>query len=130
MGVDRDGRSIEEARRRYAGHARFETGDMAGLPFPEGSFDVVVCLEGIEHVPVEVGARFIEEAARVLRPGGLLLLSSPHSPTSPHSGNPYHVHEYRPEEIRALIVRRFDIEESICRPVDRLEVHYFRARRR
>lgn len=45
------------------------------LPFRDGSFDVVVSMEGIEHF--ENQAAFVREVARVLAPGGLLVLTTP-----------------------------------------------------
>jgi ubiquinone/menaquinone biosynthesis C-methylase UbiE len=45
------------------------------LPFDDASFDLVAASDVIEHV--QSPARFVEEAARVLRPGGLLFLATP-----------------------------------------------------
>jgi 2-polyprenyl-3-methyl-5-hydroxy-6-metoxy-1,4-benzoquinol methylase len=45
------------------------------LPLESASFDVVLCYETIEHVPDP--AVFLQEIARVLRPGGTLVLSTP-----------------------------------------------------
>jgi SAM-dependent methyltransferase len=45
------------------------------LPFREASFDAVVCMEGIEHFEDQTG--FLRECARVLRPGGRLVLTTP-----------------------------------------------------
>ena len=47
----------------------------ATLPFDDASFDAVSCLEGIEHVLDEVG--LLREFLRVLRPGGVLVISTP-----------------------------------------------------
>jgi len=50
--------------------------DMAGLlPFPDGEFDAVICLEGLEHLvnPVQL----IGEFARVTRAGGEIVVSTP-----------------------------------------------------
>jgi ubiquinone/menaquinone biosynthesis C-methylase UbiE len=44
------------------------------LPFPDDTFDVVTCLEALEFTSDQ--ARVVRECARVLRPGGLLLLSN------------------------------------------------------
>jgi SAM-dependent methyltransferase len=47
----------------------------ARLPFRDGAFDALVCLEGIEHFEDQTG--FLRECARVLRPGGRLFLTTP-----------------------------------------------------
>lgn len=50
-------------------------GDAASIPVADATFDVVLCTEVLEHHPEPV--RVIEEIARVLRPGGILLLTAP-----------------------------------------------------
>jgi glycosyltransferase involved in cell wall biosynthesis len=50
-------------------------GSIFALPFRDGSVDVVVCSEVIEHIPG--GVRPFEEMARVNRPGGTLVLGTP-----------------------------------------------------
>jgi SAM-dependent methyltransferase len=130
VGIDVDLASIEEAARRYSKHARFIQGDMASLNFPNDSFDLVACLEGIEHVSVQVGGRFLSETARVLRSKGLLLLTSPYCSNGRHSGNPYHVHEYQPEELRGILSTDFSIEDTFSRNVDSLTVQYLKCRKR
>lgn len=47
----------------------------AALPFRTGSFDALVSLEGIEHFEDQTG--FLRECSRVLRPGGLMVLTTP-----------------------------------------------------
>ena len=47
----------------------------AALPFDDATFDAVTCLEGIEHVVDEVA--LIREFIRILKPGGLLVISTP-----------------------------------------------------
>jgi ubiquinone/menaquinone biosynthesis C-methylase UbiE len=123
-GYDLSPDAIDEAKSLYRKKATFEVGDMAKLDLPDASVDVVSCLEGIEHVPVEVGQKFLAEAHRVLRPGGRLLISSPYCRTAAHSGNPYHIHEYQPEEIQLLIGSYFKIENCERRDVDVMTVLY------
>jgi dolichol-phosphate mannosyltransferase len=50
-------------------------GSVLALPFPEASFECVICSEVIEHIPAD--ERVFEELGRVLRPGGRLILGTP-----------------------------------------------------
>jgi len=49
--------------------------DITAIPVPDGSFDAVLCTEVLEHVPEPIAA--VKELARILRPGGSLLISAP-----------------------------------------------------
>lgn len=49
--------------------------DLAALPLPDGGLDLVVCTEVLEHIAEP--ARALGEIARVLRPGGQVLLTVP-----------------------------------------------------
>jgi 2-polyprenyl-3-methyl-5-hydroxy-6-metoxy-1,4-benzoquinol methylase len=53
-----------------------------GIPFPDASYDFVFCIEVLEHVPNPFAA--VSEINRVLRDGGVLIVSVP---------NPYHLKE-------------------------------------
>jgi SAM-dependent methyltransferase len=72
-GVDVSSGAVEMARE--AGLEAQVIGDAAELPFPDASFDAVVCVEVLEHLfePRAAAA----EIARVLRPGGVLIASVP-----------------------------------------------------
>jgi dolichol-phosphate mannosyltransferase len=56
-------------------HERLAQGTVFALPFPDASFDAVICSEVVEHVPDD--PRIFEELVRVLRPGGTLILGTP-----------------------------------------------------
>lgn len=74
-GLDLSPLMLEQARARAAELGReieLRAGDAGALPFPEASFDTVVCTLGLCGVPDERAA--IAEMYRVLRPGGTLLL--------------------------------------------------------
>jgi SAM-dependent methyltransferase len=49
--------------------------DITAIPVPDGSFDVVLCTEVLEHVPEPI--RVIRELSRLLRPEGMLLVTAP-----------------------------------------------------
>jgi SAM-dependent methyltransferase len=54
--------------------ARLVEGDMTALPFPDDSFDAVTSMLALMHIPLEDRQQVFTETARVLRPGGRLLL--------------------------------------------------------
>jgi SAM-dependent methyltransferase len=49
--------------------------DITAIPEPDASFDAVLCSEVLEHIPDPT--RALDEFARLLRPGGMLLLTAP-----------------------------------------------------
>jgi SAM-dependent methyltransferase len=79
-GVDASPASIEAAARR--GGAVFVVNDEAGLPFADGSFDLVTAACVFHHVPPGERVRWAREIARVLRPGGRLAMFE-HNPLNP-----------------------------------------------
>lgn len=77
VGVDVDGELIAAARRTCP-DAAFEVVDGAALPFQDDAFDAVVLSEVLEHVGHDRKVRVVDEALRVLRPGGRLIITAPH----------------------------------------------------
>lgn len=75
-GVDFSERAIAFAR-LMAPDLCFEVQDAERLQFPDASFDLVVAREVIEHIPVAEVQAFLAEVRRVLRPGGLLVVTTP-----------------------------------------------------
>jgi ubiquinone/menaquinone biosynthesis C-methylase UbiE len=85
-------------------------GDASRLPFDDDSFEVVVSFETIEHlVNPEL---LLKEIARVLRPGGICICSSPNRDFLPSSGvkevNPFHPSEMSYAEFDRLFGKYFD----------------------
>ena len=56
---------------------RFVVGGAEAIPFPDASFDLALMLKSLHHVPLNLLAQALDEAARVLRPGGHLYVSEP-----------------------------------------------------
>lgn len=75
-GVNVDLRQLDicrEIEARNGNELRWELADACELPFPDAGFDRVLCIEAMFHFPSR--RRFFEQAARVLRPGGVLVAS-------------------------------------------------------
>ncbi|MBN6039585.1 class I SAM-dependent methyltransferase [Amycolatopsis sp. 195334CR] len=78
---DQTGNSPEATRRNaelegVGARVSLHTGDITGLPFADDTFDVVVSSFVLHHVPTAAGRRAaLDEALRVLRPGGRLVLA-------------------------------------------------------
>jgi len=105
VGVDISQEAIDYARSSSSRTAsEFHVGGLHELPFDDASFDLAVCFEVIEHV--EEQPRAIAELRRVLKPSGVLAISSPNRDVYP-PGNPHHVHEFVPEELERALAEQF-----------------------
>jgi SAM-dependent methyltransferase len=102
-GVDIAEPVIEAAGQAAAPGVAFSAGDVAALDFGADLFDLVVCFEVIEHL--EDTDAVLDELARVLAPGGLLLISSPNRDRYV-PGNPHHRHEFLPGELKTALGSR------------------------
>lgn len=109
VGVDADREALEEA-----GKLGIEThwADLdAPLPFPDEGFDVVVAGELLEHL--RDPARLVDEAKRVLRPGGTFVASVPNAYRAKNrlrfllgrkpEDDPTHLQMFSPANVRALL---------------------------
>jgi ubiquinone/menaquinone biosynthesis C-methylase UbiE len=72
-GVDLSPGMLEQARSTYP-DGRFVEGDLAALPYGDGSFDGVLAWYSIIHTPAEDVGVILAEMRRVLRPGGVALI--------------------------------------------------------
>ena len=80
------------------------------IAFADNSFDYVVSFQVIEHIKDD--AQFVSEVARVLRPGGKFIVSTPNAPMS-LTRNPWHIREYKTVELDALLRGSFaDVEKA------------------
>ena len=72
-GVDLSDGMIRVAKRKGIPGAEFTVGSADRLPYPDGRFDIVTCSQSFHHYPYPEKA--MREAKRVLKPGGLYILS-------------------------------------------------------
>ena len=107
VGVDIDLRTVIGARRSTG--ACFAAGSGEALPMASSSVDAVTSFETIEHL--RHPDAFVAELARVIKPGGRLLLSTPNAlqslPGPDGPSNPFHLQEYTPDELGALLSSHF-----------------------
>ncbi|MGH3744729.1 MAG: class I SAM-dependent methyltransferase, partial [Mycobacteriales bacterium] len=108
--LDYDAQAAGHAARHYPSVAVCR-GDLQRLPYADGSFDVVANLQTIEHLHDQPG--FVAECARVLRPAGTLLLTTPNrltfSPGRDTPLNPFHTRELSAAELTGLLAPRFQV---------------------
>jgi SAM-dependent methyltransferase len=112
VGMDYDTTTAAHAARTYP-QAPFVRANLAALPVPSESIDVVATLQVIEHVWNH--GEFVRECLRVLRPGGRLLVTTPNrltfSPGLDEPVNPFHTKEFTAAELTDLLVRNgFSVE--------------------
>lgn len=109
VGMDCSSEALERAENGFARpNLTFVAATAPTILAADASFDVVVSMETLEHFLEH--EEFVAEIKRVLRPGGLLLMSSPNAPV--YSGrfqpiNPFHKRELFRSELEALVRHEF-----------------------
>ena len=100
------------------GSVHLVAGDVSSMPFPDGSFDVFVSFETIEHLKTTAG--YLAEVRRVLRAEGTFVCSTPNrllvnpgKTVKDRPFNPYHVREFAPAELSALLGAAFSSVELL-----------------
>lgn len=103
-------------------NAEFRRMGVPPIDFPDGSFDCVISFQVIEHIRRD--EEFVREVSRVLRKGGVFVVSTPNAPMS-LTRNPWHVREYTATQLTRLL--RGSFSEVECRGVfgnDRVMEYY------
>jgi SAM-dependent methyltransferase len=110
VALDYDPTTVVHIGRTYP-EVRAVRGNVVLPPFRDATFDAVVSLQVIEHLWDQPG--YVAECARVLRPGGLLVISTPnrltfspgYDPATDRPRNLYHTREFAAAELVALVGR-------------------------
>lgn len=114
VGVEMETAALAWAREKLAGEDGWSVlrGSAYALPVPSDTFDVVTMTDVIEHLPAPAAS--LAEIARVLKPSGRLVLTTPKFRPD-RKWDERHEREYRPEEMRAALEPHFE----------RVELSYF-----
>jgi SAM-dependent methyltransferase len=109
-GVDISEEAVNHAKCKYAfKNLEFRQGSAIEIPLANDTVDIVVSFETIEHH--DRHDDMLEEIKRVLKPNGVLIMSSPdklYYSEMPGIINPFHVKELYADEFRCIIRRHFD----------------------
>jgi SAM-dependent methyltransferase len=98
---------LDIARRHYGRRFDFRQFDAQQMPFPDGSFDVVLICEALYYIPD--AERFLRESCRVLRPGGVLLIASANKDLFDFNPSPHSTRYFGVAELGEVLARhRFD----------------------
>ena len=115
VGLDYDEQAVAHVRACYP-RVDVRRANLAELPLPDASVDVVVNFQVIEHLWDQ--GQFITECARVLRPSGLLMISTPNritfSPGCDTPINPFHTRELNVAELTELLEHAGFSVSTVC----------------
>lgn len=95
---------MANVRRRRSNIQSIRLEDMTKTTLPSDSYDGVVSVEVIEHVPDDVA--FVRQIYRVLKPGGVFIVTTPNGEVVPNQ-NPDHVRHYRRTELETRLRESF-----------------------
>ena len=115
-GVDVSRDAVAAASAAYGSDTcAFSVYDGTRLPFADAQLDAATSFQTIEHVQDD--GRFVSEAARVLKPDALFLLTTPNRATRLREGqrpwNRFHVREYSSKDLESLLSRSFTRVEML-----------------
>jgi len=108
IGADYSSEAIHIARKHCdKENLNFEVQDVTSMHFPNDSFDVVVCMETICHVDEVL---CLSELKRVLKPGGILVISAHQNMNGRIPIVPWHLQEYSLEDFKRILAERFVLQ--------------------
>lgn len=110
LGIDASDEAIAVANSHYATPRTLFVSKLFPFAVPAASFDFVVCVESVEHVR-ETG-QFLRELINALKPGGLLVLSTPNAAVwcLEKNPNPFHYRHFSRGELLQLLTENTEYQ--------------------
>ncbi len=106
FGIDYEPAVAQAAAERYQRPGlSFACMDGVQLAVRRQSMDLICAFQVIEHLREQ--ARFVRDVAATLRPSGVAILSTPNALVHRGPRNPFHLHEFAPDELQALLAKHF-----------------------
>ena len=110
-GVDYEGRDNDEFTIRYAqkhynnSEKTFSVDDLTSPHLRNDYYDIIACIEGIEHIELAYQKPAIEKLFKAVKPGGILIVSCPAAPkkSGPSLTNTYHKGELTKTDFAKLM---------------------------
>lgn len=113
LGVDIDAETVQRAREKYGtgSNLDYKQASVTDLSVvPSGSIEMVVSYETIEHIDKQSQIKFLQEIVRVLKPDGILIMSTPDKKEYSDKyqfNNPFHVKEFYAAEFIQFLHTKF-----------------------
>ena len=111
-------RKIIDANAEHISGITFEYGDIVrGTGYPAESFDKILFLEVLEHLPVNTEEQALRESYRLLKTGGTMVISTPNDTPAAKVMDPAHWlighRHYKPSAVRGMLEKAgFTVEEE------------------
>ena len=105
LGIDKIDSVIEKLHQTYPKHNFQRAIFPPASEISDGSYDFVISFQVIEHIRKD--KLFLEDIKRILKPGGIAILTTPNSKMS-LSRNPWHIREYTAQQLTDLASEMFN----------------------
>jgi SAM-dependent methyltransferase len=106
IGIDYEPAVARAAAERYGRPGlSFACMNGAQLAVRRQSADLICAFQVIEHLHDQT--QFVRDVAETLRPSGVAILSTPNALVHRGPRNPFHLHEFTPDELHALLAKHF-----------------------
>ncbi|MDO8370147.1 MAG: methyltransferase domain-containing protein [Candidatus Nitrotoga sp.] len=127
VGIDGSDFAIDYARKAFPcaeERAEYRVGMLPAdlTEFPDGSFEVIISFETLEHV--EQPQQLLQEFYRLLTPGGRVVVSVPNdwSDETGEDPNPFHLHVYDWNKLKSELAAHFILENAFAQTASQCKV--------